>query len=235
MLLRKESSGRFWRVLVLAIVFGLSIVRVSLLYAQSEDVEKINDKAEKYFKLLSSSPSGDYLYDRFYDAWLDTGTVEGLERFLKANISKSSEYSGHLLLAFFYERQGKDKDALEHFNEASAKEQNPDVLYQKASVETRLSKFDAAISDLLEADKANEDKELSVKISKLLAKLYIRTGKKDSAAEVWEKLIKSNPNDEEIYEDMIELQVSEGLYDQAIETSDQLLKITKDSYKTIMR
>ena len=156
MLLHKESFDSFWRILVLAIILGLPIFGVTSLYAQSEEVEKINEKADKYFTLLSESPSGDYLYDRFYDAWLDTGTVEGLEQFLKENISKTSEYSGHLLLAFFYERQGKDKEALEHFNEASIKEPNPDILYQKASVEARLSKLDSAISDLLEADKANE-------------------------------------------------------------------------------
>ena len=45
--------------------------------------EKPNSRAQKYFDLLIKNPVGDYLYDSFYDAWLDTGTVEGLEQFLK--------------------------------------------------------------------------------------------------------------------------------------------------------
>ncbi len=105
-------------------------------------------------------------------------------------------------------------------------------MYQKASVEARILDFDSAISDLQEADKSCKDKDLRIKIIKLLGKLYIRTGKKDSATEMWDKLIQSNPDDEDIYEDMIELQISEGLYEQAIDTSDKLLENNQGQLQT---
>ena len=236
MLLRRESFGREWRISFLSIILGFCVCCLS--YAadtQSQKTETINPKAEKYFTLLTQSPSGDYLYDRFYDAWLDTGTIEGLEAFLKQNESNSKEPSGSLLLAFFYERQGNDTESLNYFQKASSGNPNSDILFQKASVEARLLDFDSAISDLKEADKICKDKDLSIKIIKLLGRLYIRTGQKDAATDMWNKLIQSNPDDEDIYEDMIELQISEGLYEQAIETSDKLLEKTKDNYKRVMR
>jgi len=73
-----------------------------------------NTKPEKYFSLLQERPDDSYLYDRFYNAWLDTGTIEQLESFLKANLDKNNNTANRLLLAFFYERQGRDAKATFH-------------------------------------------------------------------------------------------------------------------------
>jgi tetratricopeptide (TPR) repeat protein len=236
MLLCRESFRGIRGISILLLIFWFSAVCFSSAAdMKPEDVDTINPKAEKYLNLLIQNPSGDYLYDRFYDAWLDTGTVEGLEGYLKQNVLKSKETSGLLILAFFYEKQGNDKESLSYFQKASSENPTAEILYKKASVEARLLDFNSAISDLNEADKKCKEKELRIKINKLLGRLYIRNGQKDLAVQNWDKLITSNSDDEDIYEDIIELQISEGLYEQAINTSDQFLEKTKDNYKRVMR
>ncbi|MBN1974102.1 MAG: hypothetical protein JW787_10720 [Sedimentisphaerales bacterium] len=236
MLLQRNGFFSLWRIVV--IVFFL----ISTAICQSQ---KPDPRAEKYFNLLIQNPVGDYLYDSFYDAWLDTGTVESLETFLKQYSKDSSGSTGSLLLAYFYERQGKDSEALEFYQKAAetGKTPNPDLLYQKASLEARLLDIESAISDLntaadyIEKTAKNSAQvaELNIKIGKLLGRLYIRNDKKEDAAKTWEKLIQTYPDDEDLFEDLIELQLSEGLYEQALETSDRLLKKTKDNYKLVMR
>ena len=70
--------------------------------AQQEDAP-----AGRYFSLLQEQPGNSYLFDRFYNTWLDTKTVEELEAFLKANLEQKRDMAGRLVLAFFYERQGR--------------------------------------------------------------------------------------------------------------------------------
>ena len=207
--------------------------------------ESPNPRAEKYFNILTQNPAGDYLYDSFYDAWLDSGTIEGLETYLKHYAAETSGTAGPLLLGYFYERQGKDAEALEYFQKAAEATEtpNPDLLYQKATIESRLLNFETAISDVNTAlqtlnnleGRSAQASELSIKAGKLLGRLYIRTDQKELAAKAWENLIKTYPEDEDLIEDLIELQLSEGLYNQALKMSDQLLEKTKDNYKRVMR
>ncbi len=102
MSLHRESFGRASRVAFLGIILGFSAVCMATATdSMTDKPDTINPKAEQYFTLLSKNPSGDYLYDRFYDAWLDTGTVDGLEKFLKQNASTTNGASGPLFLLSF--------------------------------------------------------------------------------------------------------------------------------------
>ena len=42
--------------------------------------EKPNDKAAKYYDALLKRPAPGILFDRFYNAWLDTLTLEEMEK-----------------------------------------------------------------------------------------------------------------------------------------------------------
>src|SRR5688572_10392717 len=42
---------------------------------------KPNGKAVKYYELLVKRPEPGYLFDRFYNTWLDESTVDALEAF----------------------------------------------------------------------------------------------------------------------------------------------------------
>jgi len=195
-----------------------------------------NTKPEKYFSLLQERPDDSYLYGRFYNAWLETGTIEQLESFLKANLAKNNDTANRLLLAFFYERQGRDAKALELYRNIPANNSvTAEYLFYKAKAEARNLRFETAISDLVKARKLTSLYEISEKAGKLLGELYIRTNQKDKAAELWNQLLETSNENQELYEDLIELQINEGLFDDALMTSDKLISITRDEYKAVMR
>ena len=93
--------------------FGISNIVVA------QDSEQPNEKAERYHEALKKRPNPGYLFDRFFDAWLDSGTVEGLENYLKsAAENPDAATADQLLLAFFHSKQGDDLAALEVFDVA---------------------------------------------------------------------------------------------------------------------
>jgi len=73
------------------------------------------ERALKYHKLLVSRPEPGYLFDRFYNTWLDESTVDALEKFLASQAQQSRATPDQLLLAFFYVKKGDDVAALEQF------------------------------------------------------------------------------------------------------------------------
>ena len=193
-------------------------------------------KALKYHKALQRRPNPGYLYDRFYNSWLDSSSLEELKAFLTEKAESSSETSDRLLLAFFHAKLGDDVEALQQFGEALKNDPgNAATLYEKAVVEARTLNFESALSDLLSASKANPSAEDSVKIAQLRGKLLVRNRQTDEAVKVWEELLKANPDDAGLLEDMVEVQIAEGLYDQAIEWSDKLIAITKDPFQKVVR
>jgi len=192
--------------------------------------------SDKYFSLLQQHPGNSYLYDRFYDAWLDTRTLEQLESFLRTNHEKKRDTTARLLLAFFHERQGQDAKALELYRAAPAGQAvGAEYLFYRARAEARNLHFEAAIADLVRARTLPCPEEIAEKTNKLLGELYIRTDRKEEAAELWTQLLAAGSENQELYEDLIELQIKEGLFDEALQSSDQLISITKDPYKAVMR
>ncbi|MCH8192888.1 MAG: tetratricopeptide repeat protein, partial [Planctomycetes bacterium] len=211
------------------------LVMISVGIGLCQDQE-IDVRAKRYYTLLEKRPGSVQLFDRFYDAWLDTSTLEALEEYLNSQLATNPNVTHHLVLASFFERQGKHVESLRLYREAAERDpENGEVLYLKAQAELRTLDFDSAISDLERARTLQLSGDLSEKCAKLLGKLYVRTTQNDKAQAVWQQLLQDNPQDEDLYEDLIELQLAEGLYEGAIATSDQLLAITKDSYEKVMR
>ena len=212
------------------------LVVVLLLAGEAAPAQPDGSSAEKYFTLLQEQPGNSYLYDRFYQAWLDTGTVEELETFLKSHLDQRKDPGSRLLLALFYERQGQDARALELYRAVPAGSQaGSEYLFYRARAEARNLNFDVAIADLVEARKRPGDEEIASKAGKLLGELYIRTGRKDEATALWRQLLKAGDEHQGLCEDLIELQIREGLFDEALRMSDELIALTKDPYKAVMR
>ncbi len=69
--------------------------------------QEIDVRAKRYYTLLEKRPGSVQLFDRFYDAWLDTGTLEALEEYLNSQLAANPNVTHHLVLASFFERQGK--------------------------------------------------------------------------------------------------------------------------------
>ncbi|MCH8092823.1 MAG: tetratricopeptide repeat protein, partial [Proteobacteria bacterium] len=192
--------------------------------------------SDQYYAILREQPGNSYLFDRFYNAWLESGTTEQLETRLEEALEQSNGRADRLLLAFFYEKQGQDREALRLYREGT-KGQAPDAeyLYFKARAESRHLEFDAAISDLVQARTLECSPEVAEKTGKLLGELYIRTHQKDKAADLWAQLLATGTENLELYEDLIELQIKEGLFEDARKTSEDLIAITKDPQQVVIR
>ena len=194
------------------------------------------EKALKYHAALQRRPAPGYLYDRFYNSWLDSSSIADLEKFLTDKATESSATNDRLLLAFFYAKQGEDVRALEQFRVALENDpSSAETWYEKAVVEARTLDFETALADLAKAQQAEPKKDMAVKIAKLRGKLFVRNQQTEEAIAVWDELVTKNPTDEGLMEDMIELQISEGLYEQAEKLCDKLIAITKDPYQLVMR
>lgn len=198
--------------------------------------DTVDSKALKYHKALVKRPNPGYLFDRFYNSWLDTGTLDELSAYLQKQVEANNATADRLLLAFFYAKQGDDVRALQQFRVALKNDpENAQAFYHKAVVEARTLDFEAAIADLEQARQSKPAAKLATDIAKLQGRLYVRNRQTEKALAVWKQLLDANPNDEDLYEDIIELQISEGLFDEAVALSERLVSHTKDKYKQVIR
>ncbi len=100
--------------------------------------------------------------------------------------------------------------------------------------------FDSALRDLEKAELVNSqaaqpDAELALKIVKLQAATLLRGGQIEQANRTWERLLEAHPDDELLLEEVIDQQLAEGLLDQALQSMDRLLDITRDPYQLVIR
>lgn len=198
--------------------------------------EAVSAKALKYHKLLVSRPEPGYLFDRFYNTWLDESTVDALGTFLQQRADETKATPDQLLLAFFFVKKGDDIAAIQLFDQAlAANPGNAATWYHKGLVEARTLDFDSAIADLRKAKAGSPDEKLAVLIDKQLGKLLVRNRQTTEALAVWQALLKSHPNDDELSEDLIELYIDEGLLKEAAALAESLLKETKDPHVSVMR
>lgn len=197
-------------------------------------VEAAPDKALKYHRVLQRRPAPGYLFDRFFNAWVEEESVESLEAFLREKADGSTEDG--LLLAYFHAKQGDDLQAIERFRKTLANEPGAAAAwYEKAVVEARSLNFETALEDLAKAAEAEPDDELAVLVAKLRARLLVRSDRRDDALKAFAELIAKRPGDEELAEDVIELQIDEALYDEAAALCSQLIERTKDPYRKLLR
>jgi tetratricopeptide (TPR) repeat protein len=195
-----------------------------------------SEKALKYHAILVGRPEPGYLFDRFYNTWLDDSTVDSLQAFLLKQVDTSQKTSDRLLLAFFYAKKGDDVAALQAFR--AALEHDPGsaaTWYHKALVEARTLDFDTAIADLKKAREKSPNEKLAVQIDKQLGKIYARNRQTPEALKVWQTLLAANPNDEELNEDLVELHIDEGLFKEAASLEEKLAERTKDQYLAVTR
>ncbi len=193
-------------------------------------------KAIKYHSVLRKRPQPGYLFDRFYNAWLDEASADHLAEFLSQQTTAPGDSADKLLLAFFYAKQGDDLRAIEQFRATLANDPgNAGAWFQKAVVEARTLDFETALSDLQQAGEAKPNDKLAVRIAKLQGQLLVRNRQRDKAIKIWEDLLNDRPADEELAEDLIELEISEGLYEEATAASETLLERTKDPYLKVVR
>ncbi|MDF1751794.1 MAG: tetratricopeptide repeat protein [Verrucomicrobiales bacterium] len=199
--------------------------------------QEINPKAAKYHSALQKRPSGGYLFDRFFNAWLDTGTIDSLDQYLKAQIEKEdAQTADRLLYGYFLSKQGREDEALSAF-ETSLKvdPENTEALSELAKARARSLDFDHAVQEVDKALALDPKKELAIELGKLKGRWLSRSGKSDEAIKAWQELIASNPDDDELREDLVDLLLDESLIEEALKTQKALVETTTDPYLKITR
>ncbi|WP_411847626.1 tetratricopeptide repeat protein [Roseibacillus persicicus] len=189
-----------------------------------------NEKAGRYHQLLLKRPESTTLFERFVDSWLDSDSKEDLEAFLKDSAAGGGAAEWRLLAAY-QEWMGREEDAMEALDQALALDgENGELLMARAKLKSLMLDFEGALGDLEKAGAgAGED------AAALKGTWLARAGRPEEAVAAWKELLKANPDDEELREDLIELEVGEGLYDEAIATGRELAENTKDPYQRALR
>ena len=222
------KNPRIFR-LFATLAFGSLLLSSPLLHA----ADGPSAKTAKYHEILQKRPSSGYVFDRFYDSWLDQGTSEELETFLTKSAT-SGKANDQLLLAYYHLRQGKEIEALKLYQRSvKVDPTNSKIRIQKAKLEAQLLNFDGALKDLEAAmEKAGDDEKND--IQQLRGQYLARSGRFKEAQKVWMALLVSQPNDDELIDSILEVQLAEGLFDEALETSSLQIKNTRDPYQKVV-
>ena len=212
-------------------------VALSLVLASSHHAPagELGEKARKYLEVLERRPSPGYLFDRFYSAWLETASVEDLEMFLVEGSKEREDATYELLLAFLYERNGASVKALKRYQHAAEREPgSARILYHKGNLEASTLDFEQALKNLEAARAAQPEGTLREDVLKLLGKVHIRNGQAKQGLAVWQQLLTAAEDDDDLREEIIELELEEGLFQEALAGCEELAKLTEDKYRAVM-
>ena len=220
------------KVYIKNLLCGFILISYTATAAPDEPVEVANKKAQNYHKLLLKRPGNATVFDRFVNAWLDTGEKKGLSAWLKQK-AESGAVADLRVLSAYYEYLGEDVEALKTLSRAVDKEPaNAGLRLARAKMLARTLDFESALKDL---DLASKDEKLGIEASKLKGIYLARSGQIKEAVAAWKEVIARFPKDVELREDLIELLVVEGLYDDAVTSSKELITMTKDPYLKVVR
>ena len=228
-------------------IFSVSIVKflivpslvlhLTLLSPAQDTAPTPNSRAAKYHSALLKRPSSGYLFDRFFNAWLDTDTIDALSTFLKSKADSADAATGdRLLFGYFLVKQGREAEALSVFEAAlEADPKNAEARGELAKARARTLDFDKAVVDLDAALALDPKPELAIELGKLKGRWLSRSGKSKEALAAWRALADAHPGDDELREDLVDLQLGESLIEEALATQKQLADSTEDPYLKITR
>lgn len=190
-------------------------------------------EAEKYHQMLLKRPQAGLVFDRFYSAWMETGTADSLAEFLSQHTSTTADL---LVLAIFHDQRDNEAEALKAYTAALEREgTNARAWLQRAKLEARMMNFEAALKSLTAAEKGGADGELGREIGQMRGRWLLRTGKPEAALQAWRDLVKANADDDDLVEEVVELQLDEGLFAEAEAQMLALIASTKDPYAKAVR
>lgn len=196
---------------------------------QPAATEVANERAERYHELLRKRPNPGAVFERFYDAWMTTGTVDGLQAHLDARAEDS--VADRCIYAFFLTRIGDDLEALRQFEAIAASgEATPEIRYQQARSAARLLDFEGAIV-ALDHGLEQASGALGEKMAKLRGRLLIRTGRREEGLAQWQALAQSRPDDEDLQDDLLASLVEEGLFTEAAQRCEAVIEAAEDPYR----
>lgn len=189
------------------------------------------EKALRYHKLLLKRPEDETVMTRFLQAWQEGSTERELMAWLKEETGEGD--ANWRVLAAYQQSLGLDDEALRALDRAVAEApEKGDLRMVRAKLRARMLKFDEAFEDL---DQVEKNDVLAKDGARLRGSWLARAGQMEKAATVWEEALEKFPKDEELREDLIELQVIEGMHQAAADSAAVLVAGTRDPYKKALR
>ncbi|HWB05894.1 MAG TPA: tetratricopeptide repeat protein [Verrucomicrobiales bacterium] len=193
-----------------------------------------NAKAARFLEALTRRPSSGPAFDRMVDAWLETESLESLEKYLAARTA-APDAAPRLLLGLFHSRSGNDASALAQFSQATAANpQNASAWLLRGQTEARLRESSAALKSLEKARAAAPPgSDLAVEAAQSLGRALLHAGRPEDALRVWNELIAQKPDDLLLREDVLELLISENQFPAALSAAAELVARTADPPRRI--
>ncbi|PXA03823.1 hypothetical protein DDZ13_09270 [Coraliomargarita sinensis] len=200
-----------------------------LTSAHAEEVT--NEKALKYHELLLKRPDSEVIFTRFYDEWLASASIQELEQFLLSNAESGGARDWHVLAVFYLER-GEEGMALEAYQSATElAPEDGELWLSRAKSAKALQDYEQALNNLERALNCELDESQMLEAKRLKGSCLALSGSTKEADLIWRELLKDFPDDHELMEDLIDLQISEGMLEEALRTALKLVDSTSDPYQ----
>ncbi|WP_395745039.1 tetratricopeptide repeat protein [Prosthecobacter sp.] len=217
------------------VAFCLLVLCVPLSAQQPPQV--VPAPAQRYWNILVKRPEPGTVFERFYAAWLEEGTVGELEQFLLVRAGRAdASATDHLILAVLHAHRGDDPQALLSYQAAlKLSPGNASAWIECSRIESRALDFKAALESLDHAEEAGAEDSQKVEIGRLRGRALLRLGKSEEALKVWKSLIAADADDEDLQEEIIDLLVDEGQLETALEAARALVLRSRDPLAKTMR
>ena len=190
------------------------------------------DKVEQYRGMLLNRPENAVLFGRLVDAWLAQGEMAGLKELLEAKAAVGSPMDWRLL-AVFRSFSGDEAGAITALDEALKNApEDAQTRLARAKALGAASRFEDALADLGVAAK---DATAAMEAGTLRGKFLARAGRPQDAVKAWQEVIAAHPGDEGLREDLIELEIGEGMLDEAVAAASELAEKSVDPYQKALR
>lgn len=197
-----------------------------------------SEKTLRYHQLLLKKPQPGTVLDRFVDAWLENDTPAELSSFLKQQSTRAEATAAdHLVLALYLAHEGTDDvAALAAFEKAtSLSPDQPQAWLERARLEARMLDFQRSLVSLDAALSRHPEPKMALDIAKLRGRTLLRLGRSKEALETWATLLKQNASDADMADELVDLQVEEGFYAEAVSQLTELITQSRDPYAQAIR
>ena len=206
----------------------LTLTCIAALHASAQ----VPDKVEQYRAMLVQRPENPVLFGRLVDAWLAQGEMAGLKTYLEAKATAGGPPDWRVL-AVFRDFSGDGAGAITALNEALKNvPDDPRTRLARAKALGAATRFEDALTDLAVAAK---DPAVLMEAGTLRGKLLARAGRPAEAVKAWQEVITAHPADDGLREDLIELEIGEGMVDEAVAAAIDLTDKTADPYQKALR
>jgi tetratricopeptide (TPR) repeat protein len=188
-------------------------------------------KTKKYLTLLLKKPQPGYLFDTFYQGWLERSSTAELVTFLTEKADQDPGYQ--VLAALVYIQGGEQKEALLLLGQAL--KQRPTwtpVLLMRAELSMGAFNIESALADLHQALEHCTQADQREDIRLLLGRAYLKNGQRKECLATLSALVEEAEDVETTFP-ILDMMSEEGLYNEALTLVRARQQKTQDPYQAL--